>query len=228
MASRFRVTRACLLESLRDSRKWLVVSLAFLVAFLCVLLFRDHLVAFDLAVNCWVPTIQSGWATVAAIGVSYAFDTYSLLVASLVFAGYLFYKNYRLQSLWLLVTMGGVVVFVAFFKALVHSSRPLDGLIVDLGYSFPSGHTAGSIVFCGLLAFFAWCHWKTPKPRALLIASTVTICSVVGFDRIYLNVHWFSDVLGGCLLGLFWLTFSILLFKLLNAIKTNSKNNNRL
>jgi undecaprenyl-diphosphatase len=204
------------LKLMNDNKK-LVVCLAFLAAFFLVLLFRGHLRAFDLAVNSWVPTIQSGWATTAAIGISYAFDTYSLLVVSLVIASYLFYKNYRIQSLLLLGAMGGDALLVAGFKSLIQSPRPLNMVIVDSGYSFPSGHTVGSIVFCGLLAYFAGQHWKTYRTRAVAIALAVSIASVVGFDRIYLNVHWFSDVLGGCLLGIFWLTASILIFKLLTA-----------
>ncbi len=92
-----------------------------------------------------------------------------------------------------------------------------DGLVADSGFSFPSGHTTGSIVFCGLIAYFVWQRWRTPKQRALAVTFFVTISSAVGFDRIYLNVHWFSDVLGGMMLGLFWLTFSIMLFQLLKA-----------
>ena len=216
------------LKSIAANRQYLVLSLAFLTAFLSVLFLRANLLSFDLTVNSWVPTIHSGWATPIAIAISYVFDTYSLLILSLTIAGYLFYKNYRPHSLLLLVAMGGNAAFVALFKTLVQSPRPLNGVIIDTGYSFPSGHTAGSIVFCGILAYFAWNHWKTTKPRTLLITSTVLITTVVGFDRLYLNVHWFSDVLGGCLLGLFWLTFSILLFKLLinnnpNIKKINNK-----
>jgi membrane-associated protein len=203
-----------MLASLQTNSRKLFVSLTLLAAFIIVTQFRDAFSAVDVAVNVWVPSIQLAWATTAAIGIAYAFDTYSLLIASLVIAGYLFYKNYRLESLVLLGAMGGDAVLVAGTKALVHFPRPINGLMVDSGYSFPSGHTVGVIVFCGLLAYFAWQHWKTAKPRILISALTVTVISVVGFDRIYLNVHWFSDVLGGCLLGLFWLTFAIILYKL--------------
>ncbi|MDR0492991.1 MAG: phosphatase PAP2 family protein [Nitrososphaerota archaeon] len=209
------VKGAYILKAIKSNKKYLAASLTFLCAFLCVLLLRDHLLSFDLAVSYWVPTIRSDGATTIAIAVSYAFDTYSLLLASLAVGGYLFYKNYRPQSLLLLVVMGGNAAFVALFKTLVQSYRPMEGLIIDFSYSFPSGHTAGSIVFCGLLACFACYHWKTTRPRTLLIISAVVITSVVGFDRLYLNVHWFSDVLGGGLLGLFWLTLAIPIFKLL-------------
>lgn|GEM_PF-126479 len=209
--------RSSVSGSICDNRKYLAVCLAFLAAFIAVLLLRGHLRAFDLAVNSWVPGIQTAWATTIAIGVSYVFDTYSLLAASLVIASILFYKNYRLQSLLLLGAMGGDALLVAGFKSLVQSPRPTNMLIYDSSYSFPSGHTVGSIVFLGVLAYLAYQHWKTPKPRTVILAVAASIVTVVCFDRIYLNIHWFSDVLGGCLLGVFWLTLCILIFKILTA-----------
>jgi membrane-associated phospholipid phosphatase len=80
------------------------------------------------------------------------------------------------------------------------------------------------LVFCGLLAYFAGQHWKGTKARYLLAVSSVTITAIVGFDRIYLNVHWFSDVLGGCMLDIFWLAFSILAFKYLKKDISNQIN----
>jgi membrane-associated phospholipid phosphatase len=47
----------------------------------------------------------------------------------------------------------------------------------------------------------------------LLITATTALFILIGFSRVYLNVHWFSDVIAGFALGLFWLTFLILLFK---------------
>ena len=111
--------------------------------------------------------------------------------------------------------MGGDALIVSFVKGLVQSPRPLNGLVVDSGFSFPSGHTAGSIVFCGSLAFFAWQHWKSTRARASIGTGFVAVTSVVGFSRIYLNVHWFSDVLGAVMLGVFWLAFAILVFQFL-------------
>jgi undecaprenyl-diphosphatase len=182
-----------------------------------ILFFRADFAIIDLRINLWVPSIQSSAFTDMALAVSYAFDTYSLLVITVGVAAYLFFKKHKAESLLLLGAMGGDALIVTVFKVLVNSPRPLNELIIDSGYSFPSGHTAGSIVFCGMLAFFAWQHWKGPKSRLLLAVSSVTITVIVGFDRIYLNVHWFSDVMGGCLLGIFWLAFSILAF---NYLKT--------
>lgn len=191
----------------------LLICTIFLTAFLLVLLFRASFASIDLRVNSWVPSIQSSFVTDLAIGLSDAFGTFSLLAISLGVAAILCAKKHYQEGLLLLGAMGGATLIVEVIKVLVHSARPPNGLITDLGFSFPSGHTTGSIVFCGLLACFAWQRWKKIKPRIGIAVLTVTTTSVVGFDRIYLNVHWFSDVLGGTLLAVFWLTFSILLLK---------------
>jgi undecaprenyl-diphosphatase len=106
-------------------------------------------------------------------------------------------------------------LIVLVVKSLVESPRPLNGLVFASGFSYPSGHTAGSLVFCGSLAFLAWQHWKTTRAHASIGVGVVAVTSVVSFSRLYLNVHWFSDVLGAGLLGVFWLSFAVLVFKLL-------------
>jgi undecaprenyl-diphosphatase len=148
-----------------------------------------------------------------AVVISIVFDTNILLVFSVAAAALLFYKNYKKHSIFLLGALGGDALLVAASKALVYSPRPANELIIETGNSFPSGHVTGSIVFFGLLTYFAWQIWRSPKAKASSSMFYAAITIVVGFDRIYLNVHWFSDVLGGCLLGTFWLTFSILVFQ---------------
>ncbi len=208
--------KATLTKLPSKNHKLMAVCLTFLVAFTLVLLFRANFAAVDFKVNLWVLSIQSSSLTDLGLGVSYVFDTYSLLAASLVVATILFLKNYRGQSLLLLGAMGGDAVLVATFKTLVHSPRPTNMIGADSGFSFPSGHTIGSLVFCGVLTFFAWQHWKTTKPIILLAIFAVTTVSIVGFDRLYLNAHWFSDVFGGFMLGICWLSFVTLIFIGLN------------
>jgi undecaprenyl-diphosphatase len=199
----------------RNEHMLILVCIVFLAGFLLVTFFRSSFHSFDVGVNVWIPSIQSSAFTGIAEGIAVVFDTSILALFSLVLAAYLFIKNHRAESLFLLGAMGGDALIVWFVKGLVQSPRPLNGLVVDSGFSFPSGHTAGSIVFCGSLAFFAWQHWKSTRERASIGTGVVAVTSVVGFSRIYLNVHWFSDVLGAGMLGVFWLSFAILLFKLL-------------
>jgi undecaprenyl-diphosphatase len=174
---------------------------------------RSSFIIIDLQTNFWVTSIQTGSVTAIAIVIAYIFDTTSLAAISLILAVYLFYRNYRKYSILLLAAMGGDALIVFIAKTVVHSPRPLNGLFYDTGFSFPSGHTTASIVFCGLLTYLAWQHWKSPKAKTVSSTLSITTISIVAFDRVYLNVHWFSDVVGGCLLGLFWLTFALWVFR---------------
>jgi membrane-associated phospholipid phosphatase len=174
---------------------------------------KSSFITIDVQTNSWAMSIQTGSFTAVAIVIAYVFDTLSLAAISLVLAMYLFYRNYGKYSVLMLVAMGGDALIVLIAKTVVHSPRPLNGLFYDTGFSFPSGHTTASIVFCGLLTYLAWQHWKSPTAKTVTSALSIATISIVAFDRIYLNVHWFSDVVGGCLLGLFWLTFVLWVFR---------------
>jgi undecaprenyl-diphosphatase len=112
--------------------------------------------------------------------------------------------------------MGGDALIVSVLKTLEHISRPTNAISFDTGFSYPSGHSAGCIVFGGLLAYFAWRHWQSKSSRIAIGVGLGMVVGVVGFDRVYLNVHWLSDVFGGWLFGAFWLLFVILVFRQLN------------
>jgi undecaprenyl-diphosphatase len=109
--------------------------------------------------------------------------------------------------------LGGDALIVSVLKAIEHVTRPTNGILFDTGFSYPSGHSAGCIVFGGVLAYFAWRHWQKHAFESFNRAGIGAVVGVVGFDRIYLNVHWMSDVFGGWLFEAFWLTFVILLFR---------------
>ena len=131
-----------------------------------------------------------------------------MIVVSLLVAAYLFYRNSKTNSVLLLGAMALIALLVGVTKVLVYFPRPANALILVEGSSFPSGHTCVSIVFFGLLVYFGWKYWKSARVKASLIILLVAVTSVVGFSRIYLNVHWFSDVIGGYMLGIFCIFFS--------------------
>jgi hypothetical protein len=69
----------------------------------------------------------------------------------------------------------------------------------------------------GVLAYFAWQHWQGTRSRALIGFGLSVVVGVVGFDRVYLGVHWLSDVFGGWFFGAFWLSFVVLVFRQLQG-----------
>jgi undecaprenyl-diphosphatase len=169
----------------------------------------------NLSINLWSDSINKGFFTLTAQIISIAFDTIALAILSFVVAIFLFVLHYKRYSLLFLGAMAGDTFLVELFKTIIMSPRPLNGLIVASGYSFPSGHTMSSLVFFGVLTYFVWKNWGSVKIKALTGGFYITITVLVGFDRIYLNVHWFSDIVGSIFLGAFWVTLCILLFKYL-------------
>jgi len=195
----------------------LTTCIVALSGFLLVTFFRANFHSVDISVNLLIPSIQSSTLTFFAQGIALVFDTTSLVIISLIMAGFLFFKNYKAHSLLLLGAMGGNTLIVSALKNLEHVARPTNQIVSDASFSYPSGHSAGCIVFGGLLAYFAWKHWQSRGSRFVISAGLGTEVGLVGFDRVYLNVHWLSDVFGGWLFGAFWLFFVILLFRQLNS-----------
>jgi undecaprenyl-diphosphatase len=202
----------------KTQKQLALISAVFLLSFLILTFLRGFLSATDLSINLWVQSIHSSPFTFVAEGIAFVFDFISLLVITVVIAAILFFKNHRPESLLLLGAMGGDALLVSFAKGIFQSPRPLDALISDSGFSYPSGHTIGSLVFCGILAFLAWQHWKSPRAKVSVGVGVAVVVSLVGFSRVYLGVHWFSDILGAVLLGVFWLTFVVLVFKVLGDL----------
>ena len=189
-----------------------IICIVFLAAFVLFTVFRPSFYAIDIAVNLWMPTIQSPTPTVFAILIAIVFDTPGLVLMSIVISAMLFLKNHKQYSLLLLGAMGGDALIVTIMKNISLVARPTNAIFTGNGFSYPSGHSAGIVVFAGILAFFAWRHWRSSRVRVGIGMGLGVLIGVVGFDRVYLNVHWFSDVIGGWLFGAFWLSFIILIF----------------
>ena len=187
----------------------------FMICFLLIAFFRSSFNMINLSINLWSASVNNGFFTLPAQTISIAFDTIALAILSFVVAIFLFVLHYKRYSLLLLGAMAGNTLLVELFKTIIMSPRPLNGLIVASGYSFPSGHTMSSMVFFGVLTYFVWKNWNSVKIKALTGGFYISITAAVGFDRIYLNVHWFSDIVGSIFLGAFWVTLCILLFKYL-------------
>jgi undecaprenyl-diphosphatase len=186
-----------------------------MICFFLIAFFRSSFNIVNLSINLWSDSVNRGFFNLAAQTISIVFDTIALIILSFVVAVFLFVLHYRRYSLLLLGAMAGETVLVELFKTVIMSPRPLNGLIIAPGYSYPSGHTMSSLVFFGVLTYFVWKNWNSAKIKALTGGLYISITALVGFDRIYLNVHWFSDIVGSIFLGAFWVTLCILLFKYL-------------
>lgn len=125
--------------------------------------------------------------------------------------------KWRYSTLLITSVMGGKMLEVL-VKYIIGRDRPLDYLIVADGFSFPSGHATISIIFFSLLIYYFKNHIFNKKLKYFLISVSALLILSIGFSRIYLGVHWFTDVIAGFSLGLFWLTLLILILEAITTI----------
>ncbi len=126
---------------------------------------------------------------------------------------YLLYKNWKRALEIAAIGIGGFVVNYC-MKLSFHRLRPPNPLIDKLeNFSFPSGHATSAFIFYGLLTYLIW-KTKIQKMYKLIIGTTLVLFSLlIGFSRIYLRVHYPSDVLAGICIGFAWLILTVWLFE---------------
>ena len=130
-----------------------------------------------------------------------------LLPANIILiSAFLFNKRKRFWT-WkiLAIAITGVAVLFS-LKGILERQRPLVPLITQAhGYSFPSGHAFSSCVFYGMLAYIAHRSIKNRLLKYFVIALLVAVIIMVGYSRVYLRVHYATDVIAGWALGIIWL-----------------------
>ncbi|MGI8583839.1 MAG: phosphatase PAP2 family protein [Chitinophagaceae bacterium] len=135
---------------------------------------------------------------------------------------YVLFKNWKRALEIAAIGIGGFVVNY-FMKISFHRIRPPHPLIAKLqNFSFPSGHATSAFIFYGLLTYLV-SKTDIPKLSKNIIGTILILFSLlIGFSRIYLRVHYASDVLAGICIGFAWLILTVWLFERLK--KNNIQN----
>ena len=129
----------------------------------------------------------------------------------------LFYKDNRIwRFLYFAVTMIGIFILTTGLKNLFERERPnileqYDGT----GFSFPSGHSTSPIVFYGFIIYLIIRSRFHLSIKWMVGIVLILLILLIGFSRIYLGVHYASDVIGGFTIGFTWLMASIVILELI-------------
>ena len=152
------------------------------------------------------PALTTFFLVVTALGSMEAIALVSL-VGAVVFGAW---RRWLLFGTWV-IAAGGSVMFILLLKALFARPRPYfeQPLLLETYYSFPSGHAMEAVVLYGTLAYFAVLALRTWRARAAVVFGTSLLVLLIGFSRMYLGVHYFSDVVAGYAAGGMWLSTCI-------------------
>jgi len=172
---------------------------------------------FDLWLAQNVTLVWQPWLNKLMVFITNVLSPESLLAVAILATIYFFIKKDWYRTALIFMSSVGGLALGTILKYLVNRPRPLSGLIYESGLSFPSQHSLMALIFFSLIIFVFTEKIKNKLLKCLFIFSNLFLIVLAGFSRIYLKVHWFSDVIAGFALGLFWLTFLILVFAI--AIK---------
>ena len=136
----------------------------------------------------------------------------------------IFIKDKRYGK-YITLNLVAITLINLIIKMLVHRERPLDiGLIVETSYSFPSGHSMISMAFYGFLIYLIYQKVKNHRRKFFYCSFLSLIILFIGFSRIYLGVHYASDVLAGYSFSLGYLIiYTHIVGKKLGGIMSISK-----
>jgi membrane-associated phospholipid phosphatase len=191
---------------------WILFFICLLVfaltAYRIFLLRRDDI---DTSVFNFLATHVSDRNTSILEAITFLGNHNFLIPANIVLIAYfLFIKKHKWYSIKIPVVAIGGVTIMSLLKFIFNRPRPLIPLLEPVrGLSFPSGHAMMSFAFYGLLIFMVYENVRNLYLRWGLIIILLLLIFAIGFSRVYLRVHYATDVIAGFAAGFIWIVLSI-------------------
>ena len=192
------------MEFIRKTAKW-IVMLVCAVLFLWIVdnIFENDIDKFDYIIYSMVLITMHPITTSFFKIITYFGDWMIIIPVCIICVIFLKEKRYKY-----LVASNLVIIFILnqALKMLFNRQRPVGNRLIEAsGYSFPSGHSMISMAFYGLLIYLAYKNIKNKKLKYAICIGLTLLIVLIGISRIYLGVHYASDVAGGFLLSIAYL-----------------------
>lgn len=171
--------------------------------------------SFDLEFARYIASIR----TVATTSYFFILTHFADVVAIIVVLGLTFLilknKGKLRDMISFCVCVFGAGISSEFFKLLFQRARPMEAVYFEPTFSFPSTHATIALAMYGFLAFLIFKFVKNKSISVPIVFALIGLSLLIGMSRLYLGVHYLSDVVGGFFIALLWLVFSIKLSKVI-------------
>ncbi|NQI33722.1 phosphatase PAP2 family protein [Streptococcus suis] len=184
------------------------LALAFVILGYTVKFYPEAVAGFDTVIQTLVrgnlpSTASQFWTSITVLGNTVIILTISLLLAAFFY----FYKKWKMEASLILASFAVMGVASTALKYVYQRPRPsIEWLIDTIGYSYPSWHTASTMMIAGAVVIIIQQRMKKGALKLLLQAGMLILAALVAISRIYIGVHFPTDIIGGWLLAGFLLS----------------------
>ena len=194
------------------TKNLILITSLILFIFVTYFIFSNKITYLDSQVHSYILGIRNKNLTSILITITNVSSAYALIVISILLL--LIIKEKKIP---LLISLNLIYSYTLniIAKAIFTRPRPIGiNLIEESGFSYPSGHSMVSMAYYGFIAYIIYKKQTNKLIKTIIIISLILTILLVGFSRIYLGVHYLSDVIGGFLLSTFYLMIFIKNIKL--------------
>lgn len=177
----------------------------------------------DYIISFRTPALNDFFVFITDMGDVYAYIIMTTLAAALFF--------FKLRNKKFIFQLIGVLVLsalanIALKKAFDRARPTIEHMVVIKSLSYPSGHAMSAMAFYGFLTYLIFKIKMSKGLRALLTFVFIFLILSIGISRIYLGVHFPSDVAGGFIAGLIWVALCVVLFNIIDLLRQRKKRRN--
>lgn len=177
-----------------------ILLVSFLVLTLAVKSQSDMISYLDNITSAFFQSIRNPDLTNLMTMISTVVSPLTTSLIALVILGYQYFLNQRI-AVWLFMLFFGTNALALLLKDIIARHRPMNQLVFDSGYSFPSGHTISAFLLMILVLVVARQRLRRVLSQVVFVIFALVILASVIFSRLYLENHFLTDILGSLLLG---------------------------
>ncbi|HEX2292741.1 MAG TPA: phosphatase PAP2 family protein [Gaiellaceae bacterium] len=173
----------------------------------------------------WLHDHAQPWLTEIFEAITVLGNFATLLAVVAVAAVLLLRRGERAEAALVVLAFAGAQVITFGLKLGFQRERPFfpDPLATETSYSFPSGHSVVSAAVYGAIGLILARHLSTRRAQLAALAGAALLILLIGFSRLYLGVHYLTDVVAGIALGLAWLALCVVALHLRLRLRQTSR-----